>query len=184
NSVVAFVGASGMGKSTLAAALCEAGYALVADDLLRVASTGNGVMLAYPGSTESRLRKTARGLADAAPDDHVHTTADGRLALRSRTTSVGPLPLAVCVIPRPCQAAVEVSVNRLRPARGLARLMQFPRVVGWSESQSMGATFQSLADLVEQVPVFEATIPWGPPFQPEVLTGLLEAVMVDRSVSS
>jgi len=40
----------------------------------------------------------------------------------------------------------------------------------------MDRTFQAVADLVEQVPVFDATVPWGPPFRPDVLSGLLDAV--------
>lgn len=181
---LAFVGASGMGKSTLAAVLCRNGCGLVADDVLRVDLTGTMVRV-YPGSTESRLRMSARQLADAAPSDAVRPTADGRLALRP--SAVGPhacagepLPLAACVVPLPTRQAVDVSVQRLPNPQALLRMIQFPRVVGWTEPASTAREFQALADLVEQVPIFEASVPWGPPFRPEVLSGLLDAVM--RSV--
>ena len=175
---VAFVGASGMGKSTLAAALCGMGNGcrLVADDVLRVDRTDAGTMRVHPGSTESRLRMSAGGLADAAPSGAVRPTADGRLALRPATRADGPLPLAACVVPRPSRDVLEASVHRLAPARALVRMAQFPRVAGWSEPASMDRAFQRLADLVERVPIFEATVPWGPPFRPEVLSGLLDAV--------
>lgn len=179
---LAFVGASGMGKSTLAAVLCRNGCGLVTDDVLRVDLTDTMVVRVYPGSTESRLRMSARQLADAAPSDAVRFTADGRLALRP--SAVGPhacagepLPLAACVVPLPTRQAVDVSVQRLPNGRALLRMIQFPRVVGWSEPASTAREFQALADLVEQVPIFEASVPWGPPFRPEVLSGLLEAVM-------
>ncbi|MGH3933154.1 MAG: hypothetical protein ACRDTF_24635 [Pseudonocardiaceae bacterium] len=171
---VAFVGASGMGKSTLAAALCGNGCALVADDVLRVDLT-DPVIRVHPGSTESRLRQSARGLADTAPADAVRSTADGRLALRPRTRAAGPLPLAAGVVPRPSREATDVSVQRLTPTRALGRMIRFPRVVGWSEPASMNHAFQALADLVERVPIFEATVPWGPPFRPEALSRLLAA---------
>lgn len=173
---VAFVGASGMGKSTLAAALCEHGCGLVADDVLRVDTDGGCGALAHPGSTESRLRIAARELADAAPPSAVRPTADGRLALRPRIRAREPLPLAACVVPRPARTMVEVSVVRLVPQRAFLRLSQFPRVMGWRDPASMAYAFQALADLVERVPVFEATVPWGPPFRPGVLSGLLAAV--------
>jgi hypothetical protein len=176
-TAVAFVGASGMGKSTLAAALCGHGCALVADDVLHVDRTNRAVIRVNPGSTESRLRMSARGLAEKAPAGAVRTTADGRLALRHRTDAADPLPLAACVVPRPCRAATEVSVGRLPPVRALLRMAQFPRVAGWREPTSMDRAFQALAELVEQVPVFEATVPWGPPFSAEVLATLLDAVM-------
>ncbi|MGH3991396.1 MAG: hypothetical protein ACRDSN_02920, partial [Pseudonocardiaceae bacterium] len=179
---LAFVGASGMGKSTLAAALCRNGCGLVADDVLRVDLTDTMVVRVYPGSTECRLRMSARQLADAAPSDAVRPTADGRLALRPSTVGPNscagdPLPLAACVVPLPTRQAVDVSVHRLPNAQALLRMIQFPRVVGWSEPASTAREFQALADLVEQVPIFEASVPWGPPFRPEVLSGLLEAVM-------
>ncbi|OXM74127.1 MULTISPECIES: hypothetical protein [Amycolatopsis] len=164
---LAFVGASGMGKSTLAAALCGLGCDLVADDVLRVDAGG----IVYPGSTENRLRMAARGLADEAAEEDVRPTADGRLALRS-TVSTNALPLAACVIPRPSRSVVDVSVERLAGARAFVRMSQFPRVLGWRDPAVMDFAFQRLADLVAEVPVFEATVPWGPPFRDEVLNTL------------
>jgi hypothetical protein len=173
---VAFVGSSGMGKSTLAAALCELGCGLVTDDLLRV-ELADGAARAYPGGTENRLRPSARKLAEAAPASAVRETADGRLALRPRGWSGGPLPLAACVVPRPSREAAEVTVRRLRPSEALIRLSRYPRVLGWTDGDSMGSAFQALADLAERVPVYEATIPWGPPFDDGVLPGLVRAVI-------
>lgn len=173
---VAFVGASGMGKSTLATALCAAGCRLVTDDLLRV-DLGDAGAVVHPGSTETRLRPNARALADAATD--VHPTADGRLAVRPRATLDRPLPLAACVVPLPSRTAVRVAVKRLSGARALLRMSQFPRVLGWREPVSAGRAFQSLADLVERVPVYEATIPWGPPFARATLDELL-AELIQR----
>ena len=166
---LAFVGASGMGKSTLAAALCGRGCDLVADDVLRV-DLGRSALV-YPGSTENRLRMAARGLADGAPEADVRPTADGRLALRS-SVHAEALPLAACVIPRPSRSVVDVSVERLTGARAFVRMSQFPRVLGWRDPSVLDGSFQGLADLVERVPIFEATIPWGPPFRDDVLDAL------------
>lgn len=173
---LAFVGASGMGKSTLAAVLCRNGCGLVSDDVLRVDLTDPTLVRVYAGSTENRLRMSARELADTAPSDAVRPTADGRLALRSRTCAGESLPLAACVVPRPTRRAVDVSVQRLPKSEALLRMIRFPRVVGWSEPASSACEFQALADLVERVPIFEALVPWGPPFRSEVLAGLLDAV--------
>ncbi|HVW41029.1 MAG TPA: hypothetical protein VHC18_06740 [Amycolatopsis sp.] len=169
---VAFVGASGMGKSTLATAMCGIGCDLVADDVLHVDSG----MRVHPGSTETRLRAGAWELADAAPSHAVRTTADGRLALRPSARVSEPLPLVACVVPRPSRDVDEVLVQRLAPGRALLRMCQFPRLLGWTDPTSTSFTFQALGDLVEAVPVFEAIVPWGPPFRREVLSGLLDAV--------
>ncbi|MDQ3788641.1 MAG: hypothetical protein M3422_15535, partial [Actinomycetota bacterium] len=149
-SAIAFVGSSGMGKSTLAAALCNLGCALLTDDVLRVE---NG--LAHPGGTENRLRDNARQLAMG----DTYETADGRLAGRPPTLAAAPLPLAACVVPRPSREVTEVALRRLGPAEALIRLSRYPRVLGWRDAASMAVTFQALADLVEGVPVFEAKIP-------------------------
>jgi hypothetical protein len=172
---LAFVGSSGMGKSTVSAALCEVGCDLISDDLLRVDKAGQ-TLLVHPGGTESRLRPSARSLAAAVPAGSVRETADGRLALRPRTWTGDPLPLAACVVPRPDRGASRVSVRRLRPSIALLSLSRYPRVLGWSDPASAAAAFQALADLVERVPVFEATIPWGLPFADGVLTDLLDAL--------
>jgi hypothetical protein len=171
---VAFVGASGMGKSTLAALLCAHGGAIVSDDVLRVDRSDG--MRVYPGSAESRLRPAARQLADTAYRDAVRTTADGRLAVRPRDRAAAPLPLLACVVPLPTRRCPDVTVTRLGTARALLRMLQFPRVVGWCEPLSTAAEFQALADLVDQVAVFDASVPWGPPFRPEVAAALVEAV--------
>jgi len=176
DAAVAFVGSSGMGKSTLAAGLCELGCELVSDDLLRVDRAGDRVVT-YPGGTENRLRPSARDLALAAPADAVHETADGRLALRQRTITTGVLSLAACVVPHPSREVTSVHAVRLRPSAALLRLSHYPRVLGWTDPSSTAHTFQALADLAEQVPVYEAAIPWGPPFADGVLESLLAAVL-------
>ena len=83
DSAVAFVGYSGMGKSTMATLCCAEGALLVTDDLLRVDLSGDSARC-YRGGGELRLRPNAAGLVD-------------RFAARpeSRTTSMSgrPLPL-------------------------------------------------------------------------------------------
>ncbi|MGH3520978.1 MAG: hypothetical protein ACRDQ7_27105 [Haloechinothrix sp.] len=174
---LAFVGASGMGKSTLAALLATGGRALVTDDVMRVDMTDGMVVRVHPGGTETRLRQSARQLADTAPSDAVRPTADGRLALRPRTRADTLLPLTACVVPLPSRRAVHLSVARLPHGRALRRMIQFPRLVGWCDPVSASGEFQALADLVERVPIFEATVPWGPPFRAEIVSGLLDAVV-------
>lgn len=56
---VALVGPSGVGKSTLAAALLERGYALVADEATLVSLPGDGAPLAIPGAPDLLLWRAA-----------------------------------------------------------------------------------------------------------------------------
>lgn len=172
-SAVAFVGASGMGKSTLATLLCADGHRLVADDVVRVCLLRRGARpTVFPGSIESRLRPGASGLADAAPAASVRQTADGRIALQLEAHGGPPLPLAACVVPFPNRHTNEIVVSGLTKAQGLRRLLQFPRIVGWVERAWQVRNFDALADLVDLVPVFEAHVPWGPPFRPDLARAL------------
>lgn len=176
DGALAFVGASGMGKSTLAALLCASGHRLLTDDVLRVDLAGDSAVRVHPGSTESRLRPAARELADAAPAGAVRPTADGRLAVRLSADADESVPLAACIVPLPDRAAEVVAVRRLPPPRALLRMVRFPRLVGWLEPMSTAHEFQSLADLVERVPVLEASVPWGPPFRPEIAAELVREI--------
>ena len=80
---VAFIGRSGMGKSTMATLCCAAGARLVTDDVLRLDTT-SGVRC-VGGSLHLRLRpQGAWALArfDAPPS--TATTVDGRVAVTRR----------------------------------------------------------------------------------------------------
>lgn len=172
---VAFVGASGMGKSTMATLLCAEGHSLVTDDVLRVAITPAGVAV-HAGSTETRLRPAARDLTSTVEAGAVRCTADGRLAVRPRRYGGEPLPLAACVIPLPDRERDRVAVTVLTGAHALLRLTQLPRVLGWLDKAGRADDFRNLSALVSRVPVVEARIPWGPPFAPDIGAQLLDAI--------
>jgi hypothetical protein len=180
---VAFVGKSGMGKSTMCALGTAAGFALVGDDVLRV-DIGAGSATIWPAATETRLRASAAGVIELFGKGAARTTADGRTAVQATTGVDGPLALAVCVVPFPSRDITRVSVARLPPAQALARLLSFPRLVGWLDPRTSAVQFQRLADLCERVPVVEARLPWGPPFHPRMFVELVEELATVRAASA
>ena len=54
----------------------------------------------------------------------------------------------------------------------LVALLSFPRVQGWRRREVLTREFAMLSQLVNEVPVHHATIPWGPPFDPDVARSL------------
>lgn len=90
--------------------------------------------------------------------------------------------LHAVVIPRPSREATDLTTRQLPPPEALVELCRYPRVGSWREPQIRRARFRLLAQIAEQVPVFCATIPWGPPFDPGlagalvIATGLAEAM--------
>ena len=170
-AALAFVGQSGRGKSTVAALLCIAGAELVTDDVLTV-DPGPPVMCTG-GASELRLRQAAAGIAQGRPGTATRTTADDRVALAIETAPQRPLPVAAIVIPSPSRTATSVEFKQLEPSTALFALLSFPRVHGWQRSDVLTRDFSALADIVNRVPIYDVTIPWGPPFDPEVGKALL-----------
>lgn len=176
---LAFVGYSGMGKSTMATLMCAAGGSLITDDVLRLdlgpVSSG-GSPGCYLGATELRLRKAAADLTRMfeAPPGH-RTTGDKRDALRVRPATTERLPLAAIVIPRPRRDVDDLVVTRLSGKESLLALLRFPRIVGWQSGPVIGSEFEHVATVVEAVPVYTADVPWGPPFRPDIAPRILAA---------
>jgi hypothetical protein len=165
-TALAFVGQSGRGKSTLATVLCLEGAELVTDDVLTV-SAGLPVTC-LGGASELRLRTAAMPLAEVRPEAATRETADDRLAIAFGAAPPAPLPLAAIIVPRPSRDVTEISVRRLEPSTALFWLLSFPRIYGWSEPRVLSRDFATLSKLVNTVPVYDVTIPWGPPFNPDV----------------
>lgn len=167
---VAFVGQSGRGKSTVAALMCLDGAELVADDVLTV--TVDPIARCRGGSSELRLRAAAAEIARWRPGTPTRTTADQRVALSLPAAPRKSLPLGAVVIPRPSRTASEIAISRLAPSAALFTLLAFPRVHGWRRTDVLQRDFSVLGRLANLVPVYDVTIPWGPPFSQSVAGAL------------
>jgi hypothetical protein len=175
---VAFVGVSGMGKSTCAAMACATGARLITDDLL-VAELSDGAD-AVPGTSHIRLRQKASSILDEyAIRPPSWETADGRLAV-APPRHASTAPIAGVVIPRPTRGLDSLEVHRVRAPEALTVLLPFARVPGWTRRDVVRRQFMSIGSLVNRVPVFEVAIPWGPPFEVEPMRKLVEDVTHDR----
>lgn len=161
---IAFVGDTGMGKSTLAALFCAEGATLLADDVLRVETVGESCRC-FHGTTELRLRPAAEEIAARFPPSRRSTTADGRIALRPGGDPAEETSwLTAIVFPRPSRACRALRMTRLDARAAHFRLAAFPRVNGWLSSEPKRRQFEAVARIAERVRAFEAEIPWGPPF--------------------
>lgn len=166
---LAFVGHSGMGKSTMAALMCADGAHMVTDDVLRVDLTAGGPR-ARLGATDVRLRKGADVLAESFERELPgrRTSVDDRQVLRLAATAGDDLPLDALVVPSPTRTGTSVELTRLSSKDALFALLSFPRLLGWKDPAVLRRTFDSLSALVAQTPVYVASVPWGPPFHPGI----------------
>ncbi|MBD8078937.1 hypothetical protein [Cellulosimicrobium arenosum] len=170
---VAFVGASGMGKSTMATLLCAAGGSVITDDVLRVDLDGTpSVRL---GASELRLRKGADELVGRfeGEDPAVRTSADARQVLRLGAGADDALPLAAIVVPWPDREHAELDVERIEPTVAVFALITYARLLGWKDKTVVDRHFAQVAQIARSVPVYRARVPWGPPFAPDLAERLL-----------
>jgi hypothetical protein len=179
---LAIVGPSGAGKSTLAALLCAAGAHLVADDTLRVDASDTGAVC-FPGTRGLRLRPQAASLGEMVEGASVGMTADGRTAVHPVRSVEVPLELAAVLIPMPSRAAKRLRVSRLGAMEGLQELLRYPRLTSWQASGPIAKLFELTAEVAAGLPVYRATVPWGPPFAASLAERLLAGVGLD-AVSS
>ncbi len=170
-----FFGASGTGKSTVAALLATTRAALVADGVVGVTTSPLVHVIGRAG--ELRLRDGAQAVVERfAKPPPVRTTADGRLAIRPSPSSVDHLPLGVLVAPSPVRAGGAVAIDRLEPAEAIVALTSADRILGWQDPTRAAEHFGFAADLAEQVPVVRLRIPWQRPIDPSLATDVRQAL--------
>jgi hypothetical protein len=175
DSGVAFVGYSGMGKSTMATLMCASGARLITDDVLRVAV--DDIPRCRLGGGELRLRKAADDLAQRFDGSlGRRRTADQRDALAPTMATEDRLPLRAIIFPRPRRDIDTVAVQQLAPVEALLTLVRFPRLLGWLDETVQAQQFELLAGLAQQVPCSFADVPWGPPFAADVAIEIREQI--------
>lgn len=167
----AFTGNSGMGKTTVAALLCDHGASLVTDDILHVRVGPEPVVCR--GTGHLRLRRTTKelGLHMAMLD----VTPDGRHTVRP-TPAEAETPLRSIVIPIPDRKNAKPVVEQIASRDAVALLRHFDHLEGWEDPGIAAQQFLDLAELVARVPVFKASVPWGLPFPKGAAEELLEVL--------
>jgi hypothetical protein len=171
-AALAVAGRSGMGKSTVTTLLAKAGGTLVTDDLLRVDLDATEVRC-RSGSSTTRLRPNAQELAVGGLAE---ATADGRTALALPPSTGDEMPLRAVIVPIPDREAHSIRVERPTAKQALVVLSSFPRVVGWQDPRTRGEQFMMLSTLVTRLPTLLVTLPWGPPFAPDLGDALWSAL--------
>ena len=157
---VALVGASGAGKTTIAAMACAAGARIVTDDVLRVEPGEPGVRC-WRGATQLRLRPDAAAMVGCSDVAFAGVSADGRQLLPVDRAPMDEMPLTALFVPHVDPTARKVGVTAINRKDALFALVSSPRILGWQDARTHGRHFSRLAELVEQVPTFRLDVPAG-----------------------
>lgn len=155
-----FLAPKGYGKSTLAAALVEAGGRLVSDDT--VAVTPDRMPMVMPGIPHLRLRhdSAAHALSGAADSPqggdgkHVVTDlADGRLL-----DEAAPLSAIYILAPVPADGRAPVVRTPMPGVHAAMSLVQHTKVGVLLRGSEAPAVFDRASRLAQRVPVYELAI--------------------------
>ena len=156
---VAFLGAKGRGKSTMALSLVAAGARLLTDDTLRLRL--DSPCLATPGLRMARLwsdSASALGRHEGArPEPEggklvVDTLAEGQLA-------TAPAPLDAVYVLAPASAEAPVSRAPLPPLPAVLGILPHAKLAPLLGRTEGGMLMDRVAQLVRAVPVFALEVP-------------------------
>jgi hypothetical protein len=170
---VAFLGESGMGKSTLAACFLEAGYAMLTDDLLVVrkgavkkdaVGKDASVFMAYAGPPRIKLYpELASRFLGASNGIAMNTEAQKLiLPLDANRVSDGPIPLkALYTLAVQTQASRKQSVRItvLPPRESFMALVKNTFNYRIVNSARLERQFKQTAQLVSTIPVKKVSYP-------------------------
>lgn len=158
HSAFALIGASGHGKSTLAAALVREGAALLTEDLL-VSAPSPGGWIVEPGGPSLHLLEDSYAALGEPSGAAAPKVRDGKFAIDVPAAGAGQEPLAAIYVLDPPGADTEARFNRLTRARALMRVLDHLYGAPWIRPRSEG-DLRFCSDLVAQVPVYALSRPW------------------------
>ena len=162
---VAFLGASGAGKSTMAAWFHDRGYNVLADDVCVVTFASAGQPLAHPGIPRLRLWRDALETSGRDPAEHEHAFDDAdKYNVRTRDTEhTRPLPLsAIYLLDAPNSGGETTEITRLNGVEAMEALVANTyRGVYISILRGTQQHIAQCLKLARHVPIFKLSRTWG-----------------------
>lgn len=175
-AVVAFVGTSGLGKSTIAAAFAQQHAVVLTEDLLALEpSTGSDQVLAHAGCDYVRLWPDSAALLNESGLEPFTRTWDKlRFPLSSSRLEHAPLGLVYLLDPRGLRTADASSVQ-LSVAQALMALVPETYLSLLLPTTERVRELTALSDLVRRIPVRRLS----PPRLPHGLPSLRDVIAAD-----
>ena len=158
--VAAFLGGSGWGKSTMAAALHQRGHALVADDFVAVpaADQAGQAPRVYPGFPQIKLWPEAAASvgADASQLPRLHPDYEKRAQRLTQGFAQAALPLAQLYV---LAEGESIAVERLDKQAALVELVRHSYAARSLPSLDPAGHLRQCAALLRQAPLFRLVRP-------------------------
>lgn len=164
HGLVAFMGESGHGKSTLGALFVEAGFPLLTDDML-VMTRADGGFIAHPGPPRIKLyREIATSIFGAAYQGVPMNPITEKLIIPLTARQTVAEPQVLRALYQICDARVggrrkHPFIRRVSPPRAFTRVLA-ATMNGWAgDSERPKQMFEFATDLVQAVPVKTLSYP-------------------------
>lgn len=158
DSSFALLGASGHGKSTLAAALVREGASLLTEDLLVLDHAPSG-WLVEPGAPSLHLLEDAYEALGAQAAGAAPKVREGKFAIPMPAAVAGKAPLTTLYILDPPAPDAPARLIRLTGRRALLRVMDHLYGAAWIRAAGE-ADLRFCAALAAEVPVHALSRPW------------------------
>lgn len=179
---VGFAGDTGSGKSTLSAALHQAGAIVMCDDALVIEERHDsvnvvpmyGAVRLWPDSVRAVFDNEADAFPTASHFNHKRIV---KLAGAERVPLPARLRVLCMVAPKPqLKRARRLQVRQLSPREAVMRLLPVAFHLDVRNRRAVGDSFERLATLAERVPVIELTYPWNLAALPRTAHDVLDAL--------
>ncbi len=163
NAVTLFVGDSGAGKSTLAARFGQAGYPVLADDIMPVQFDDAGDATVSPGSISFKLWEDALPALRLQPHDHeqIANRTDKYYVTNTRPPTDRPYPVREIIVlaeSPDCDSATLEPLSKLEAIRAISTNTYRPEYIQLLNHEALH--FRQCVQLAGTVPVLRLTRPW------------------------
>ncbi len=154
---VAFLGAKGHGKSTIAASLEVSGHRLISDDLLPIVFK-NGAIFTLPGYPRIKLFEDSANAVGAIPSKLVAVHRNtAKYSLSCKEFSGSSIPLAAIYV---LDIDDEISIEAMSLSEAFIEATRHSHISFYlKESDSLGWHFEKSQKLVHSVPFFRLNRP-------------------------
>jgi hypothetical protein len=185
HGVVAFLGDSGYGKSTLAALMVRGGCALVTDDMLVLTPRDDG-FLAQPGPPRIKLYRAIKDriFGASCPGIPMNPSTEKLIVALTRSRySAAPRPLAALYLisrDKGGPGRRQPSIRRLAPARAFARMLAGTVNYCCNDRERLRRQFEFVTGLVQRTTVKTLSYSRNPDKMFEVRDAVLLDLMRSR----
>ena len=182
--VIAFMGASGRGKSTLAASFAGTGLRFLTDDALLIEEMSDGRYLVHPSHASIRLWDDSQR---ALVGDGVCLAPPVQYTSKARLLSGDAL--RHCAEARPLSrvyflgdgAAVDVTFKEMKPSEAMIALVKNTFLLDIDAQQTLAAHFEQLSKMVALPIYYQLDYPRRFDDLPSLRTAIVEHALQDPS---